>query len=59
MTRRGYELIAEVFRIHRKMYGNRTDSVVKELIDDLAQALSEDNKAFDRELFLKNCGIAE
>jgi len=58
MNQKEYELIASVFANHRKMYGGRTDSVVTELIEDMADYIGmEYPKTFDRDKFLKACGI--
>lgn len=57
MTKKDFELIAEVFAHHRKSYGNRTDSVTLELINDLAEALEQANPRFNRTRFLEACGI--
>jgi len=57
MTRKDYELIAEVFSDHNRRYGRRTAAVADELAEDMADALKEDNPRFDRERFLKACGL--
>lgn len=59
MTKKDYELIAEVFAHHRKSYGGRTDSVTVELINDLADALKDDNPLFDRYKFMVACGLED
>lgn len=53
MTRRDYELIAEVFAKSRQSYGGRTDSVLIELAEDMANALAEDNERFDKTRFIE------
>lgn len=55
MTKKDYELIAGIFAWHRKSYGGRTDAVVKEVIEDMAMALQEENHRFDKERFIKAC----
>ena len=57
MTKKDYEMIAEVFARHRKRYGGRTDSVAVEIIDDMAQALKEDSTRFDILKFRAVCGL--
>lgn len=58
MTKKDYELIAEVFGYHRKQYGGRTDSVTVELVNDLADALAKQNPKFNRNKFLASCGLS-
>lgn len=53
MTRRDYLLLSNLFR-ERIMDGDLT---AQEICYIIAEALHEDNPAFDRHLFLKNCGI--
>lgn len=59
MNQREFETIAEVFARHRAMYGGRTDSVVMELIEDMADALEyEYPKTFIRDKFMEACNVA-
>lgn len=57
MTKKDYELIAEVFANLKKRYGNRTDAVIDEVIMDMAGALQADNTKFSSYRFIKACGI--
>lgn len=52
MNQQEYELIAEVFAEHRQSYGGRTDSVVIELIDDMARRLGETYENFNHAKFV-------
>jgi hypothetical protein len=52
MNQTEYELIAEVFAAHRQSYGGRTDSVVLELIDDMARVLAGQYKNFNYSKFV-------
>lgn len=55
MTKKDYILVAEVFQAHRKRYGGRTDAVVVEVIDDMADALGAENSRFDSARFIAAC----
>lgn len=67
MTRRDYGLIAEVFKLDIKFYGEATGyndpdemapiNIVKSTAKMMADTLAQDNKAFDIDKFIKNCGI--
>lgn len=59
MTRKDYELIANVFarRIERIVTAKAPKWQVRQLANEMADALQQDNKAFDRDRFLKACGI--
>lgn len=57
MTKKDYELIAETFAHHRRMYGGRTDSVTVEIIRDMAEALEKHDPLFNKSKFLKACGL--
>ena len=69
MTRKDYELVAGVIagRVENAKeskhfgYSDRAIegwiAVLSDLADMMAYELSLDNKAFDRELFLRNCGV--
>lgn len=54
MVRRDYQLLTDVLANHRRMYGGRTDSVAMEIVNDLADALAQDNKAFDKDKFIND-----
>jgi len=66
MTRKDYELIAGVFRIHLTELAQLGDT--KETADkrralamvgaELSRELSEDNSAFNSARFLRACGIS-
>lgn len=60
MTRKDYVLIAAALadaKLHRAV---RPDAIIQHSTDCnyLAAALSQDNPRFDRERFLKACGVA-
>jgi hypothetical protein len=55
MTKKDYVLIASVFAQHRKRYGGRTDSVVNEVIQEMSDALKEENTRFDSARFIAAC----
>jgi len=52
MTRRDYQLLTDVFSVAMKQYLHK--EIVEYVAEDLADALARDNKAFDKELFIKN-----
>lgn len=54
MTRKDYELLSKVFR-ERVI---QEDLTAQEICYTIAEALHEDNPAFDTRLFLKNCGVS-
>lgn len=54
MNQKEYELIGRVFQRHRQTYGGRTDSVAKELIEDMAQALADEYPNFNRDMFIES-----
>lgn len=55
MTKKDYILIAEGIQHHRKAYGGRTDSVVKEIVYSLSQVLQQDNDKFNTDMFTSAC----
>lgn len=59
MTRKDYELLSEVICI--AVFANkgkdRETRILRILAESMAHELGKNNKAFDRELFLKNCGV--
>jgi hypothetical protein len=57
MTRKDYELIADVFNDHNARYSRRTSAISDELARDMADALATTNPAFDRVRFLRACGL--
>jgi tRNA(Ile2) C34 agmatinyltransferase TiaS len=57
MTKKDYELIADVFANHKKRYGNRTDAVVNEVIMDMTEALKDENSKFSSYRFITACGV--
>jgi hypothetical protein len=58
MTKKDYELIAEVFhKIHKRYpYYNARHN---ETVDEMANSLEEENTKFDRIRFLSACGITQ
>jgi len=60
MTKKVYEKIAKV--IHgqkvRYMFDAQSQAVVYDLAEALANSLARDNPRFDRERFLKACGVS-
>lgn len=56
MTKKDYELIAEVIAVRCKRYPYY-NGVDVELINELADALQAENDRFDRERFLTACKI--
>jgi hypothetical protein len=59
MTRKDYILIANVFAQHKKRYGGRTDSVVDHVIEEMGEALQEENTRFDPVRFKEACNGRE
>ena len=69
MTRHDYETIAQTIKgrvenaeaMHLFGYNDRdkttANDVLTDLVNFMAQELWRDNKAFDKELFYKNCGL--
>jgi len=59
MTRKDYVIIAET--IENVLFTYNMDEVVEEAFSSLADALSdkfaEDNQRFDRDKFVKACGL--
>lgn len=55
MKKKDYEVIADGIQYHRKSYGGRTDSVVKEVVYALCTVLQQENSRFDAERFTKAC----
>lgn len=55
MTKKDYELIAEGIQLHRKAYGNRTYSIVKETVYHLGLALGLANDNFIYDRFYQAC----
>lgn len=57
MTKIDYELIAQA--INWGINGNtvETDSDIHAIVYNLANALEQDNPKFDREKFLRGCGL--
>lgn len=58
MTKKDYELIARVFTRHCKV--SHVDAKAREAMDmayDMADALAQDNPRFNRNKFLKACGV--
>lgn len=65
MTKKDYEKIAKVLakRItvtgeFSRAYQNEVREQVKYVASDLADTFAEDNPKFDRERFLKACGVS-
>lgn len=54
MTRKDYELITSVLT---RCVDNETVATPIVVARVFAKALAQDNKAFDKELFYKNCGL--
>lgn len=65
MTKKDYELIAKTLNHAREYEGNAPDdkkiiiTLLDVLADDLSEELAEDNPRFDRNRFLKACGVDE
>ena len=60
MTRKDYELIASVFYFpahHREDWSKDITEAWEGMIYNMADALEQDNPKFDRDRFLKACGI--
>lgn len=60
MTRKHYQLLADVLKIARtnELLNNQATAVNTDLIIQLlATELQKDNKAFNKDLFFKNCGL--
>jgi hypothetical protein len=56
MTRKDYQLIAEVFANLGQIIDIK-ETVAVDLARNLADALETDNPRFDRDRFLKACGV--
>jgi hypothetical protein len=56
MTRKDYQLIAEVFANFGKMI-ELNETIGADIARDLADALQGDNPRFDRARFLDACGV--
>ena len=62
MTKKDYELIAKVIKVHANFKCTYTDQRKVEMLDlaiDLAVYFQEENPRFDRDRFLKACGLGE
>lgn len=60
MTRKDYELLAEVIRTSRKVTTGETVLVsVEHLANTLATELEIENPRFDRARFLSACGLED
>ncbi len=62
MTRKDYELIAKVIKVHANFKCTYTDQRKVEMLDlaiDLAVYFQEENPRFDPARFLKACGIED
>lgn len=59
MTRQHFQLIADVFAAYAKRYGGRTSAVADEIARDMADALADTNRNFDRARFLQACNAEE
>ena len=55
MTRKDYQLIASALK--ESYYGVSDRDDWRKITKDMAKALASDNPAFNREMFLKACGI--
>ena len=53
--KKDYKLIAEGIQLHRKSYGNATDTIVREVIYYLGQVLQMDNDNFNYDKFYQAC----
>lgn len=54
MTKKHYEMLAETIARFNKRYPY-WNALIKELVNDLADAMQEDNDKFDKERFLAAC----
>ena len=58
MTKKHYEAIAEAIADVIRPYDERAvQSLVYEIIDNLADFFEQDNPKFDRQRFMESCGI--
>jgi predicted metal-dependent hydrolase len=58
MTRKDYILIAKIIKANAdRYYEHDSLDVIRELVDDLAAALKEDNPRFEMSLFISACGL--
>lgn len=55
MTKKDYELIAEVFSDHLGTHGPEVE--VEALAYRMSEKLAQDNERFDKSKFLKACGV--
>lgn len=59
MTRKDYELMAKIIRANAdRCYESESIFVIKDVANDLATALKEDNPRFDRVRFVEACGFS-
>jgi hypothetical protein len=54
VNKKEFELIADVFKSHRKTYGNRTDTVTLELLADMIRDIEHNYKTFRRFAFYES-----
>ena len=58
MTRKDYEAIAErIARSVDKYQYDEGKNILAELVEDLAEEFAEENSRFNRDLFVKACGL--
>lgn len=58
MTRHDYETIAEAFSMEMVQLSTvKQADWWRDMVFTMAIKLEKDNKAFDKELFYKNCGL--
>ena len=59
MTKKDYVMIAEIFKSNREDFIEGEDgyTVIQIMAHQIANALQEDNPRFNREIFLKACGV--
>lgn len=57
MTKRDFELIAYVFKEEMAWYTDQNQMIIEELAKNLANRLEETNSRFDKDGFLKACGV--
>lgn len=57
MTRKDYQLIADIFANIVEDFGQGEPVQPSLIAEELSDALAKDNPRFDRERFLKACGV--
>ena len=57
MTKKDYELIAETIRASKLNWAGNNNGLVDDISRALSDTLAKENPRFNREIFLKACGV--